>query len=243
MLFEDEWGTINLVVPPPVYERHRLIVRTEPFVLAAGRLERRGGTINVVVETLRAIERPDLPRATVKQIEPPVGRETGGRRNCGRGGSGGCRPARRHARSRTASAAAVASSRRRARASAARSVSRRAVAISPADRGPTTAAQDRGVPAASVDQHAADGGARRKPRHQRGQWPGQRLRLGAGRRALARKLVSRGDDRSDQTPAGIRSTAITGIDGASSGGTNASGSSRVSRWCTTASGERRGRMP
>jgi len=77
MLFEDEWGTINLVVPPPVYERHRLIVRTEPFVLASGRLERRGGTINVVVETLRTIERPDLPRATVKHIEPPVGREIG----------------------------------------------------------------------------------------------------------------------------------------------------------------------
>jgi error-prone DNA polymerase len=77
MLFEDEWGTINLVVPPPVYERNRLIVRTEPFVLAAGRLEKRGGTINVVVETLRAIERPDLPRAPVRHIEPPVGRETG----------------------------------------------------------------------------------------------------------------------------------------------------------------------
>jgi hypothetical protein len=77
MLFEDEWGTINLVIPPPVYERHRLIVRTEPFVLASGRLERRGGTINVVVETLRTIERPDLPRATVKHIEPPVGREIG----------------------------------------------------------------------------------------------------------------------------------------------------------------------
>jgi error-prone DNA polymerase len=77
MLFEDEWGTINLIVPPPVYQQHRLIVRTEPFVLASGRLERRGGTINVVVETLRKIDRPDLPRAPVKHIEPPVGRETG----------------------------------------------------------------------------------------------------------------------------------------------------------------------
>ena len=34
MLLEDEWGTINLIVPPPVYERHRLVVRAEPFVLA-----------------------------------------------------------------------------------------------------------------------------------------------------------------------------------------------------------------
>jgi len=77
MLLEDEFGTINLIVAPPVFERHRLIVRTEPFVLACGRLERRTGTINVVVRTLRALERPDLPRADVKQIEPPPGRETG----------------------------------------------------------------------------------------------------------------------------------------------------------------------
>ena len=41
MLLEDEWGTINLIVPPPVYQRHRLAVRAEPFVLASGRLERR----------------------------------------------------------------------------------------------------------------------------------------------------------------------------------------------------------
>jgi error-prone DNA polymerase len=77
MLLEDEWGTINLVVTPPVFERHRLIVRTEPFVLVEGRLERRAGVINVVVDSLRALEQPDLPRAEVKQIEPPAERETG----------------------------------------------------------------------------------------------------------------------------------------------------------------------
>ena len=81
MLLEDEWGTINLIVPPPVYERHRLIVRTEPFVLARGRLERReGDDQRLVVETLRALERPDLPRAAVKHIEPPVGRRDRPRR-------------------------------------------------------------------------------------------------------------------------------------------------------------------
>ena len=40
LLLEDEFGTINLIVPPTVYERHRLTVRTEPLVLADGRLER-----------------------------------------------------------------------------------------------------------------------------------------------------------------------------------------------------------
>ena len=57
--------------------RASLAVRTEPFVIATGRLERRDGVINVVVQSLRSIERPDLPRADVRQIEPPAGRETG----------------------------------------------------------------------------------------------------------------------------------------------------------------------
>ncbi|HEV7528764.1 MAG TPA: DNA polymerase III subunit alpha, partial [Solirubrobacteraceae bacterium] len=40
LLLEDEFGTINLIVPPEIYERHRLIVRTEPLLLAEGKLER-----------------------------------------------------------------------------------------------------------------------------------------------------------------------------------------------------------
>ena len=40
LLIEDEFGTVNLIVPPPVYERHRLLVRSEPLMLADGRLER-----------------------------------------------------------------------------------------------------------------------------------------------------------------------------------------------------------
>jgi error-prone DNA polymerase len=47
MLIEDEHGQVNLVVPPPVYERHRAIVRGEPLLLARGRFERNR---NVVVE-------------------------------------------------------------------------------------------------------------------------------------------------------------------------------------------------
>ncbi|MHB8241316.1 MAG: hypothetical protein ACYDHN_04945 [Solirubrobacteraceae bacterium] len=40
LLFEDEFGTINLVVSKDVYERHRLLARAEPLLLARGRLER-----------------------------------------------------------------------------------------------------------------------------------------------------------------------------------------------------------
>jgi error-prone DNA polymerase len=52
MLLEDERGTVNLVVPPPVYESYRALVRAAPFVRAKGRLERHEGTTNVVVAEL-----------------------------------------------------------------------------------------------------------------------------------------------------------------------------------------------
>jgi error-prone DNA polymerase len=70
MLLEDEHGTINLIVPPPIHERFRLPVRAEPLVLATGRLERREGTVNVLVDRIERLERPDLPSAKVKHIEP-----------------------------------------------------------------------------------------------------------------------------------------------------------------------------
>ncbi len=76
VLLEDERGTINLVVPPPVFGRFRGIVRTAPLLRARGRLERRQGAINVVVAGLAVLERPDLPPAEVRTIEPPAGRET-----------------------------------------------------------------------------------------------------------------------------------------------------------------------
>ena len=73
MLLEDEWGTINLIVPPPVYERHRLSSRTEPFVLAPAASSAARASSTCCRRELRALERPDLPRAEVKHIEPPAG--------------------------------------------------------------------------------------------------------------------------------------------------------------------------
>jgi error-prone DNA polymerase len=71
ILLEDEHGTINLIVPPQVYERHRLIVRTEPLMLAEGKLERfaaAGGAINVLVDRVGSIEAPDRLLADVKDF-------------------------------------------------------------------------------------------------------------------------------------------------------------------------------
>ena len=79
MLLEDEHGTINLIVPPPVHDRFRLAVRTEPLVLATGRLERREGTTNVLVDRIERLERPDLPRGDQAHRAPP-GLEQRGRR-------------------------------------------------------------------------------------------------------------------------------------------------------------------
>jgi error-prone DNA polymerase len=70
MLLEDEHGTINLIVPPPVYDRFRLAIRTEPLISAEGRLERRSGTTNVIVDVVSRLERPDMPQAEVRHIEP-----------------------------------------------------------------------------------------------------------------------------------------------------------------------------
>ncbi|HEY5192873.1 MAG TPA: DNA polymerase III subunit alpha [Solirubrobacteraceae bacterium] len=58
LLFEDEWGTVNLIVPGPVYERHRALARAEPLLFARGRLERSpSGVLNVLVRELIALER------------------------------------------------------------------------------------------------------------------------------------------------------------------------------------------
>ncbi len=71
ILLEDEHGTINLIVPAQVYERHRLIVRTEPLMLVEGRLERHpaaGGAINVLVHQVGSITAPDQILADVKDF-------------------------------------------------------------------------------------------------------------------------------------------------------------------------------
>ncbi len=66
MLLEDERGTVNLIVPPPVYERCRAEVRAAPLVRAEGRLERREGTTNVLVSAVA-----ELRRTEMTEVAPP----------------------------------------------------------------------------------------------------------------------------------------------------------------------------
>jgi error-prone DNA polymerase len=71
ILLEDEHGTINLIVPAQVYERNRLLVRTEPLMLIEGKLERfaaAGGAINVLVDRITSVAAPDRLLAEVKDF-------------------------------------------------------------------------------------------------------------------------------------------------------------------------------
>jgi error-prone DNA polymerase len=73
MLLEDEHGQANLIVAPPVYERHRGLVRGEPLLLAAGRLERHDRNVNLVVdrlESLGALARRAASEAEVSRALP-----------------------------------------------------------------------------------------------------------------------------------------------------------------------------
>jgi error-prone DNA polymerase len=80
VLLEDERGSVNLVVPPPVYERRRSVVRAAPLIRARGRLERRQGTVNVVVSDLAPLER-------VEQLAEPVRRRDARARRAAGAGS------------------------------------------------------------------------------------------------------------------------------------------------------------
>jgi len=69
MLLEDERGSVNLIVPPPVYDRHRPLVRTAPLIRARGRLERREGSVNVLVSALAPLS-PNAPSTPKSSPRP-----------------------------------------------------------------------------------------------------------------------------------------------------------------------------
>ena len=77
MLLEDEGGVVNVIVPPHVYERCRLAVRTAAFALVEGKLERREGVTNLLASTIERLRAPTGVDAEVRHIEPPADRELG----------------------------------------------------------------------------------------------------------------------------------------------------------------------
>ncbi|MCH8919889.1 MAG: error-prone DNA polymerase [Chloroflexi bacterium] len=55
IVIEDEFGLVNLVVKPGLHEQQRSLVRSEPFVIVQGELQRRDGTVNVIAERFTAL--------------------------------------------------------------------------------------------------------------------------------------------------------------------------------------------
>jgi error-prone DNA polymerase len=56
LLVEDEHGLINAVVYPDLYEAERPLVRSEPFIVVEGRLQRRDRTVNLLAHRLRRLD-------------------------------------------------------------------------------------------------------------------------------------------------------------------------------------------
>ena len=56
LTLEDETGTANAFLTPPLYERWRVLLNTTPLLEVEGRLERRDGVTHVRAERLRRLE-------------------------------------------------------------------------------------------------------------------------------------------------------------------------------------------
>jgi error-prone DNA polymerase len=52
LVLEDEYGLINVIVRPKVYERYRAVARTVAFLIISGQLQRHEGVTNVIATSL-----------------------------------------------------------------------------------------------------------------------------------------------------------------------------------------------
>ncbi|HUG16772.1 MAG TPA: OB-fold nucleic acid binding domain-containing protein, partial [Thermomicrobiales bacterium] len=67
MLLEDETGLANIIVHPPLYEKRRVVIRGNPFLIVTGRLQLRDTTVNIIASDMHAIERPAKSGPVVTQ--------------------------------------------------------------------------------------------------------------------------------------------------------------------------------
>jgi error-prone DNA polymerase len=56
LLLEDEFGLVNIVVYPDLYERQRLEVRSTPMLVVEGKLQLANNNINIIAERLLPLE-------------------------------------------------------------------------------------------------------------------------------------------------------------------------------------------
>lgn len=55
LVLEDEYGLVNVIVRPKVYERYRALSRTTSFLVVGGVLQYREGVTNVIATTITAL--------------------------------------------------------------------------------------------------------------------------------------------------------------------------------------------
>jgi error-prone DNA polymerase len=55
MLLEDEHGQVNLIITPPIYDRFRVLVRSEPLLIVSGRFEKIDRNENIVVSRIASL--------------------------------------------------------------------------------------------------------------------------------------------------------------------------------------------
>jgi error-prone DNA polymerase len=73
LLLEDEHGLTNVVIYPRLYEAQRNLVRGEPFVIIAGRIQREEMNVNLIAtrfERLETVFAPPDPDAIEENGNP-----------------------------------------------------------------------------------------------------------------------------------------------------------------------------
>jgi error-prone DNA polymerase len=53
---EDEYGLVNIILRPQVYDKYRQIARLEPVIIVEGTLQKHDGIVNIVAQQLRPIQ-------------------------------------------------------------------------------------------------------------------------------------------------------------------------------------------
>jgi len=73
VLLEDETGMMNVIVRPDVYERDRIVVRSEPFLWILGELAKDDGTVNIIATEIRPlnVRHPQLQPAEARHAANP----------------------------------------------------------------------------------------------------------------------------------------------------------------------------
>jgi error-prone DNA polymerase len=70
LLLEDETGMANVVIRPDLYAEQRIIVRAEPYVIAEGVVQNRGGTLNLIATHITPLMR--VPGALRPDADPAI---------------------------------------------------------------------------------------------------------------------------------------------------------------------------